>query len=191
MKHLLFCCCISILAIFLSYSNFNEKTLDKTNFTLIGTDFNEILPLKYSCDGAGIAPSLFWAGAPKETTSYAITMHRELGNGYEEVCMVQYHIDGKVSSLGEGDTISGVWGVNTLNDKRSYAAPCSSKEGSQTYVFTIYALSKSPSIRPANNTVTKAELELEMAFITLATATKTVVLEQQEEKDGLILSMNF
>jgi hypothetical protein len=59
----------------------------------MGANFNDTLALGCSCGaGIAIAPSLFWAGASKETRSYATTMHRELGNGYEEVCMVQYHI---------------------------------------------------------------------------------------------------
>ncbi|WP_236144031.1 YbhB/YbcL family Raf kinase inhibitor-like protein [Nostoc sp. CMAA1605] len=33
---------------------------------------NSMIPTKFSCEGAGISPSLKWEDAPKETQSFAL-----------------------------------------------------------------------------------------------------------------------
>lgn len=155
-----------------------EKGAETTNFTLMGIDFNDTLPTRYTCDGLGRSPALFWAGAPDGTQSFAITMHQDLGNGQEQICMVKYHIDGIINELESGGEKMGVWGINNINDQAGYGAPCANGKKNQEYIITIYALSKAVALRPSNTTVTKAELELAMSSIILGKASKRIVLER-------------
>ena len=177
---------VLLSAVFFLLACTNSQT--EQNLQLKGIYFTNELPETYTCNGAGIAPGFNWTGTPENTQSFAITMHRELPNGSNEVCMVQYGLSGDLTALPIDARQLGTWGINSHNDKNSYVAPCPSKKQPKEYIITLYALSKAPSIRPTNTTVTKAELELAIQSITLAKTTLNVTVMPSKTIDPLVLA---
>lgn len=158
------------------------------NLQLEGIYFTNELPETYTCNGASIVPGFTWTGTPANTQSFAITMHRELPNGDKEVSMVQYGLSGDLTTLPIDARQLGTWGINSRNDKNSYAAPCPSQKQPKEYIITLYALSKPPSIRPSNTNITKAELELAIQPITITKTTLNIVVMPSKTIDPLVLA---
>ncbi|MBY0262872.1 MAG: YHYH protein [Phycisphaerales bacterium] len=148
------------------------------------------LPAEYTCDGASISPPLAWAEPPAGTNSFAVTMHHIPGpprpgdkSGEDKhVYLVLYNIPATTTSLdkalkkaSEGPMSSWGWGVNTVNRRSEYAPPCSKGPGEKKYTLTVYALSKAPSITPADKRgATMDELLAAIKETTLGTATLDV-----------------
>lgn len=102
-----------------------------------------VLPARYTCDGEGISPPLYWENVPAGTESYAIIMlHIPPGDEAEHVYMVLYNIPADVYELAEGSTDIGVWGQHSMRGRETgYTPPCSGGGGLRIYTATIYALS--------------------------------------------------
>lgn len=163
-----------------------------SNFTLtspaVGVDGK--LPAEYTCDGASVSPPLAWAKPPAGTKSFAVTMHHIPGlprpdnrPGEEKhVYLVLYNIPATTTSLdkaikkaSEGPLATWGWGVNTVNRRAEYAPPCSKGPGDKKYTLTVYALSKEPTITPADKRgATMDELLAAIKDTTLGTATLDV-----------------
>lgn len=160
-----------------------------TSFTLtspaVGADGR--LPAEYTCDGASLSPPLAWQRAPAGTKSFAVTMHHIPGpprpsdtpNEDKHVYLVLYNIPATTTALDKalkktntGPTSSWRWGVNTVNRRAEYAPPCSKGPGDKVYTLTVYALSKEPTITPADKRgATMDELLAAIKDTTLGTAT--------------------
>jgi phosphatidylethanolamine-binding protein (PEBP) family uncharacterized protein len=143
--------------------------LSSTAFTNEGT-----YPKKYTCDSLGISPPLSWAGAPKGTTAYAITMHHIPGPGDKHVYMVIYNIPASVNSVNENSSGVGLWGINTINGGNSYTPPCSQGPGAKLYTMTVYALSANPAFSVPQSQIAMDTLLSAIKGITLDTATLNV-----------------
>lgn len=120
---------------------------------------------------------LSWSNAPSNTASFALTMHtfpnpdsQELSSAHSYI--VLYDIPGDASSLAEGETSIGTFGINTVNDQQEYSAPCSKGTGENTYIITLYALSDSIGSLGLDASATGlVELTDAIANSTLETAT--------------------
>lgn len=127
-------------------------------------------PKLYTCDSAGISPTLKWEGAPAGTRSFAITMHHIPPTGDKHVYLVLYDIPSTVSSIPEAVKNIGKWGINTVNGQNSYTPPCSVGPGPKIYIITVYALSAAPVIPVPQQQVTMDVLLTALAPLKLASS---------------------
>jgi phosphatidylethanolamine-binding protein (PEBP) family uncharacterized protein len=125
-------------------------------------------PKLYTCDSTGIAPTLQWSGAPKETTHYAVTMHHIAKDGEKHVYIVLYDIPSSTTMLPNGMNGIGKWGFNTVNRQTQYAPPCSKGPGPKNYIITVYALSAAPVITVPQSQVSMGVLLDAIKNITLS-----------------------
>ena len=102
----------------------------------------------FGCNGNNQSPPIRWADAPKETKSFALSIHdpdAPIGAG------VWWHwwvvnIDASVMELVEGQFTKnkkfGFQGANSFSpgSRYSYGGPCPPKGETHRYVITIYAL---------------------------------------------------
>jgi phosphatidylethanolamine-binding protein (PEBP) family uncharacterized protein len=135
---------------------------------------NGTFPKLYTCDSTGKSPTISWKNVPAGTNAYAITMHTIPPTGDKHVYIVLYNLPATLSSIPEGVTNTGTFGINTVDGKMAYTPPCSQGPGAKIYVITVYALSKQPIIPVAPNAVTMDVLLSAMSGITLGTSTLTV-----------------
>ena len=97
------------------------------------------------CDGSNISPDLSWSGAPKDTKSFALTMHdpdAPAAGGWWHWIVIDIPSD--VMHFDEGASGSLPAPIlETSNDfrRKGYGGPCPPR-GADThrYVFTLYAL---------------------------------------------------
>jgi Raf kinase inhibitor-like YbhB/YbcL family protein len=134
----------------------------------------DTLPVRYTCDGAGVSPPVKWSGAPSGTQSYAVVMHHVDPEGAIKWYWVLYDIPASVTSLREDVSGIGTLGNNSVNGNTAYAPPCSQGPGAKTYVITVYALSATPEIAVAPSAVSREVLLAAIADHTLATAQMSV-----------------
>jgi len=141
------------------------------NLTVIGGEamelkikssvFNEgeIIPQKYTCDGADISPPLAWDGAPVNTKSLALISDDPDAPMGTWVHWVIYNIPPAVKELPENipptKTLENgaQQGTNDFG-KIGYGGPCPPR-GIHRYYFKLYALDKVLDNEPG---LTKAEL---------------------------------
>ena len=133
-----------------------------------------LLGQQFTCDGAGVSPSLRWKNPPSGTKSFAVTMHHFPPAGAEKhVYMVIYNLPSSTDHLEQGSTL-GSWGINTVNRKTAYAPPCSQGPGRKDYILTVYALSTVPLFSTPTTEVTMDALLDASKSTILATASLTV-----------------
>ena len=175
-------CSLSFLVIVGVLSCKKEGTSTTTSTTTVSTleaystafVNNGTYPTIYTCDGSGISPTISWKNAPTGTNAYAITMHHIPAPGEKHVYLVLYNLPSTLSSIPQGASNTGTFGLNTVNGGLSYTPPCSQGPGAKTYIITVYALSKQPTITGAANTVSMDVLLSAISGITLGSSTITV-----------------
>lgn len=127
----------------LSQSNIAAISLSSSEFTNNGT-----LPTEYTCDGTGISPPLSWTGVPSGTAELVLLMTTPPGPGDTETVKynwVMYHIPVTATSLAQGTSGIGTFGVTSDGAALAYSPPCSKGPGAKKYTFTLYAVSESTS----------------------------------------------
>lgn len=165
---------LSIMACEKDSSNTTQTTT--SNFEAFSTAFvnNGTFPKLFTCDSTGISPTVSWKNAPTGTNSYAITMHTIPPTGEKHVYIVLYNLPATLSSIAQGVSNTGIFGINTVNGKMSYSPPCSQGPGAKIYVITVYALAKQPVISVAPSALSMDVLLSAMSGNILATSTITV-----------------
>lgn len=124
----------------------------------------ELMPSKYTCDGADISPPLEWSGVPENAKSIAIICDDPDAPMGTWVHWVIYDIPPSVKSLPEGvpkeRTLQNgaKQGKNDFGDI-GYGGPCP-PSGTHRYFFKIYALDVQLNLPPG---VTKKDVEKAMA----------------------------
>lgn len=129
----------------------------------------ELLPAKYTCDGAGISPPIQWQDLPANTKSLALIYDDPDAPYGTWVHWVLYNLPPTVSALDEGITTlpSGTQvGLNSWPHAK-YGAPCP-PSGEHRYIFHLYALDV---VLNLSAPVTSKKLRQEMRPHLLATAT--------------------
>ncbi len=105
----------------------------------------ETIPVKYTCDGVDISPSVSWSGVPDGTRSFVLIMDDPDAPIGTFTHWVVYDIPGSVRELNEGfpkaDQINTIkQGVNDFGYV-GYGGPCPPKgHGYHRYFFRVYAL---------------------------------------------------
>jgi Raf kinase inhibitor-like YbhB/YbcL family protein len=119
----------------------------------------DMIPNKYTCDGADISPPLTWDAAPMNTKSLALISDDPDAPAGTWVHWVIYNIPPTIKELSENilphKTIENgaQQGTNDFR-KIGYGGPCPPR-GTHRYYFKLYALDKVLDSEPG---LTKAEL---------------------------------
>lgn len=142
---------------------------DKTTSVDTGTTFkltsvvatdNGNLPAEYTCDGQSVSPALSWAGAPSSTKEFVVLMTTMPVDGNKKWSWALYNIPNSITSINKGGS-AGKTGF-------AYKAPCSQGPGTNTYTFTVYALSEAIKLPSQTTDITGAAIESAIANTTLA-----------------------
>ncbi len=157
---------------------FTVESVDaKTRFVLrssVVTDGGQ-LPKEFTGDGASATLPLEWSGVPTGTKSLAVVMHHIDPQGKTKWYWILYDIPPETRSLPENVKDMGVLGNNSVNGRIGYAPPHSKGPGPKTYVYTVYALSKTPELSVASDQVSREVLLAAMKDHILSTAELKVV----------------
>jgi Raf kinase inhibitor-like YbhB/YbcL family protein len=119
----------------------------------------EMIPAKYTCDGADFSPSLEWSGSPAGTKSLALVCDDPDAPMGTWVHWVIYDIPPSATMLAEGITREkdlpggGTQGINDFR-KIGYGGPCP-PGGTHRYFFRLYALDTMLGLKPG---ITKDQL---------------------------------
>src|SRR6516164_4204227 len=129
-------------------------------FQLFSSAFPEggSIPDLHTCQGADLAPSLEWSGAPAETRSFALVLEDPDAPAGVWCHWLLYDVGGKVHNLAQGFR-PGALGLSGANDfgNPGYGGPCPPKgNGPHRYFFKLYALDVHTLGLPAG--VKRAEL---------------------------------
>ena len=105
----------------------------------------EPIPLRYSCDGEDISPSLAWSGVPQGTETWVVIMDDPDAPRGTWDHWVVFNIPADVRGLEEAqpDTAQlpngGVHGKNSWG-KAKYGGPCPPRGPAHNYRFFLYAV---------------------------------------------------
>ncbi len=127
-------------------SNTNEGLGGKMNIKLSSTAFQdgEMIPTKYTCNGANVSPPLEWSGVTQTAKSLALICDDPDAPGKTWVHWVVFDLPASRTSLPENvppqETIAG-GGKQGMTDfkKIGYGGPCP-PSGTHRYFFKIHAL---------------------------------------------------
>ena len=141
--------------LFVNKQNVSSMKISSTAFADGG-----IIPMQYSCDGAGINPPLFFEGVPKEAQSLALVVDDPdamsvAGKVWDH--WVVYNIAPETASIGEGSVPHAMIGANG-SGKPEYQPMCP-PNGKHTYHFKLYALDSMLDLPPG---ASKIDLEAAM-----------------------------
>jgi Raf kinase inhibitor-like YbhB/YbcL family protein len=119
----------------------------------------EMIPAKYTCDGADFSPPLDWSGSPAGTKSFALVCDDPDAPMGTWVHWVIFDIPPSATMLAEGVTREkelpggGTQGINDFR-KIGYGGPCP-PGGTHRYFFKLYALDAMLGLKPG---ITKDQL---------------------------------
>ena len=128
----------------------------KVALSLSSPDFSPggTLPIDYTCDGAGIAPTLQWSGIPSAAKSLALIMNTVPGPARpgedaatSHAYLVLFNIPPTLTQSSPSK-IAGTQGMNFKDKSPGYTSPCSQGPGMKSYTFTLYALSSQINLSP-------------------------------------------
>lgn len=100
-------------------------------------DLSQTVPVRFTCDGENISPSLSWSDFPPNTKSFAIAVTDPDAPGGTWIHWLVYNIPLNKTSIAAGE-VPGIEVTNDFNQK-NYGGPCP-PSGTHRYYFTVYAL---------------------------------------------------
>jgi hypothetical protein len=101
---------------------------------------NDMIPVKYTCDGEDISPPLKWQGAPESAKSFALSCLDPDAPGTTFVHWLICNIPKDVDSIQEtGPVPEAAKEIENDFRRTSYGGPCP-PSGKHRYIFTLYAL---------------------------------------------------
>lgn len=143
----------------------NSKGAKKLNITSPAFVNNQMIPVKYTCDGANVNPPLQISGIPAAAKSLAIVVDDpDAPKKPSFVHWLVWNIPPTITSIAE-KSVPGVEGVNDFG-KKGYGGACP-PSGIHHYFFKVYALDTMLDL-PAGST--QAEFEKAMNGHVLAQA---------------------
>ena len=102
---------------------------------------DELIPLKYTCEGEGISPAITISNLPKETKSLAVIVDDKDASFGVFTHWLMWNIEGDVKKINEGETpVEATVGKNS-DDKPEWSAICPPAGPMHHYRFKVYALS--------------------------------------------------
>ncbi|MEI7429585.1 MAG: YbhB/YbcL family Raf kinase inhibitor-like protein [Betaproteobacteria bacterium] len=144
----------------------------RSGFTLIsGAGINGgVLPVEYSCDGAGASPALQWSNVPAGTKEFALMISTIPVDGATRWNWVLFSIPKSATGLARNTSGVGVLGATSHDLSVKYEPLCPNGPGAKLYTITVYALSASPALPDSPGKVTGAVLTRAINSITLDSA---------------------
>lgn len=135
-------------------------------FELTSTAFKqgESIPVKYSCKGENISPSLVWGDPPEGTQSFVLVMDDPDAPGGTWIHWIVFNIPADVRELPEnmpagtkfGDVVA-LFGANSWG-QANYGGPCP-PSGTHHYFFRLYALDITLELKSGSRSKVLASLE--------------------------------
>ena len=147
-----------------SLSDEDALSTPPAGFSLSSPDFaaGAPIPVRFTCDGEDIPPTLVWSGEPAGTNSFVLIMDDPDAPSGIWTHWIVYNLTADTHSLDSlvilGVTLNNVpvlFGKNNW-ESQGYGGPCP-PSGTHNYVFQLYALDEMLSL-PDN--LSKAELEV-------------------------------
>jgi len=114
---------------------------------------SEMIPSKYTCDGADVSPDLIWQSGPEGTKSFALICDDPDAPGGTFTHWVLYGLASTVTALPENlpkqNDLNPPKGKQGTNDfgRTGYSGPCP-PGGTHRYFFKIYALDSEIQLSP-------------------------------------------
>jgi len=99
---------------------------------------NELIPIKYTCDGKRISPNLHFSDIPEHTQSLVLIMDDPDAPSGNFVHWVVFNLPPETSDFTDSQIPDGIVGKNSLN-QNNYCPPCP-PSGQHHYFFKLYAL---------------------------------------------------
>jgi phosphatidylethanolamine-binding protein (PEBP) family uncharacterized protein len=120
----------------------------------------ELLPIDYTCDGAGISPPFSWSGVPNATVTLLLIMDSipgplrpgelDIGN---HAYLTVFNIPPTATGISADAKNIGILGQNFQGKNVGYTPPCSQGPGAKIYTATLYALSQRLTISASEATL--------------------------------------
>lgn len=109
----------------------------------------DMLPALYTCDGKDISPELHWKNSPKNTQSFALILADPDAPSGIFYHWVLYNLPNTATHLPEGIKHFPSGTLNGTNSfgKMQYNGPCPPKGAKHRYIFTLYALDTTLTIK--------------------------------------------
>lgn len=113
----------------------------------------ELIPKKYTCDGADVSPPLQWTGAPSTTQSFVIIADDPDAPAGTWIHWVLYQVPLDLRGLKEGVLAQeslpdgSLQGVNDFK-RVGYGGPCPPPGKPHRYFFKLYALDTQLTLKP-------------------------------------------
>ncbi len=173
---------LMICTIIYSCTKEEEEHIDENSEFEISSneiDSENLLSIKYTCDGNGSTLPLKWENAPDNTNAYALIMHHEAGPEDVHCYWIVYNIPADISSLSENEKSVGSFGINTVNGKNEYAPPCSKGPGEKAYTYSLYALSEELDISIPSGEINMDFILDQMEDKIISTTSMTVFYSRQ------------
>lgn len=140
-----------------SYSQTGGKSKTMNTLSVQSTAFNhnDMIPSKYTCDGANVSPQMKWSGAPAGTKSYALLCDDPDAPVGDWVHWILFNIPAGTTELPEHFAkTAGIKAGITDFRKLEYGGPCP-PSGVHRYFFKVFALDTVLTLKEG---ATKAEL---------------------------------
>ena len=159
--------------------NNNHTSVDNFKLSSSAIAQDSLLPKEFTCDGASSTLPLAWNGFPENTRSFTIIMHHEVSPTDIHCYWIIYNIPDSVQSLPKNSTGIGTLGKNSLNDRLTYAPPCSQGPGMKKYTYTIYALSGKVNVNVEPGMVDMVTILKAVERITLSSSIMNVYYSRE------------
>lgn len=109
-------------------------------FTVTSPEVSKgILPLRYTCHGAGQSPPLHWSGAPVGTKSLALVVDDSAAPVAPYIYWIVFDINPSTTEIQAGQLPSGARQAENSAGHAAYDPPCPRNQ-EHSYRFTVYAL---------------------------------------------------
>jgi len=105
---------------------------------------NDQIPIKYTCDGSNVSPTLSWANPPQATKSFALIVDDPDAPKKVWVHWILFNIPAGVYTLKENfnkvnKDNTYITGATDFDGEQKWGGPCP-PSGKHRYHFTLYAL---------------------------------------------------
>jgi Raf kinase inhibitor-like YbhB/YbcL family protein len=111
-------------------------------FTLTSTEFaaGDLIPRRFTCDGADVSPELSWSGAPAGTAALVLVVDDPDARGFVHWLVLDLPgaADGRLERGVSTSPSAPAQGTNDFG-RHGWGGPCP-PSGTHRYVFTLYAL---------------------------------------------------
>lgn len=109
-------------------------------------------------------------------------MHTQVNIFETHAYLVVYALPKSLLGLPTNSREIGMFGSNSINNRREYAPPCSKGPQMKDYVFTVFALNSVSKVTDRKQGVTRQELLSGISHMTLDSATLKISYARPTER---------